>query len=520
MMALRCPIKRKRSAGSVTDTTRGSPISTTDASPNIRTSNIDGGAGGTNKSTGISPPPFIMNEDATIGSSNGVNICSIRDDDDDDDEPRSRQSSLLSFFVKKKVIKSKNHKKSSPTDSSTNTSTCNIIQDTNTNLSSTNVKANTSKSTRPISATASSALSSRSSSPQKKKKKSLTQVYIDCGQSQFGQILCNTCGMLYMPGIVEDENQHKKLCQAYTQGIPCVRGNIKGGRHVVAVGNNNNNNKGRTVQQQQYAPKNGDTGSNYDSATIVLWRPPSCSSSGNNANKKNYKNDKKQDPNTCTTTTNVVPNKHIPSQWPLLAQMISKDLGTHEQSTLDHINNNTVLLYLGNATNNTCSTTRRRSNNNNNNNIINKHNQSGGGPNRILGAVTVQFLCEAYRMISHQERSLTPERAKLGIGLLWTHPVARHKGIATRLVHAARDHSIFGMRIARSDIAFSSPTQAGYDFALHYYNDIKNCNDNSSSNKSNDEKGYNNKGGKNNDEQQQQKENVSRTRPLVYEMHL
>ena len=520
MMALRCPIKRKRSAGSVTDTTTGSPISTTDASPNIRTSNIDGGAGG-GTSTGISPPPFIMNEDATIGSSNGVDICSIRDDDDDD-EPRSRQSSLLSFFVKKKVIKSKNHKKSSPTDSSTNTSTCNIIQDTNTNLSSTNVKANTSKSTRPISATASSALSSRSSSPQKKKKKSLTQVYIDCGQSQFGQILCNTCGMLYMPGIVEDENQHKKLCQAYTQGIPCVRGNIKGGRHVVAVGNNNNNNnnKGRTVQQQQYAPKNGDTGSDYDSATIVLWRPPTCSSSGNNANKKNYKNDKKQDPNTCTTTTNVVHNKHIPSQWPLLAQMISKDLGTHEQSTLDHINNNTVLLYLGNATNNTCSTTRRRSNsNNNNNNIINKHNQNGGGPNRILGAVTVQFLSEAYRMISHQERSLTPERAKLGIGLLWTHPVARHKGIATRLVHAARDHSIFGMRIARSDIAFSSPTQAGYDFALHYYNDIKNCNDNSSSNKSNDEKGYNNKG-KNNDEQQQQKENVSRTRPLVYEMHL
>ncbi|OEU20651.1 hypothetical protein FRACYDRAFT_267713 [Fragilariopsis cylindrus CCMP1102] len=299
--------------------------------------------------------------------------------------------------------------------------------------------------------------------------------------------------MLYMPGIVEDENQHKKLCQAYTQGIPCVRGNIKGGRHVVVVGNNNNNNnnKGRTVQQQQYAPKNGDIGSDYDSATIVLWRPPTCSSSGNNANKKNYKNDKKQDHNICTTTTNVVHNKHIPSQWPLLAQMISKDLGTHEQSTFDHINNNTVF----------------------------KHNQNGGGPNRILGAVTVQFLSEAYRMISHQERSLTPERARLGIGLLWTHPVARHKGIATRLVHAARDHSIFGMRIARSDIAFSSPTQAGYDFALHYYNDIKNCNDNSSSNKSNDEKGYNNKG-KNNDEQQQQKENVSRTRPLVYEMHL
>jgi hypothetical protein len=517
MMVLRCPVKRKRGAGGA------------DASPNIRTSSIDGGGTSTSTSS-ISPPPIIMNEDvdATISSSSsyGVDICSIRDNSEN---AQSRQSSLLSFFVKKKVTKSKHHTKNSLTDSSTSTSS-NIIRNTNTNTktnrSSANADTNTSKSITPTTESSSSPL--RSSPPhKKKKKKSLTQVYIDCGQSQFGQILCNTCGMLYMPGIVEDENQHKKLCQAYTQGIPCIRGNVKGGRHVVGVGVGvgNNNNKSRIVQQH-VPKKNGNATSDYDGATIVLWRPPSCSS-GKNTNKKN----KKQEHNTCTTnttstcttTTTVVHNKHIPSQWPLLAQMISKDLGTHEQSTLDHINNNIVLLYIGNATNNACSTTRRRNNNNNNNNnIINnsKHNQNQNvGPNRILGAVTVQVLSEAYRMISHQERSLTPERAKLGIGLLWTHPVARHRGIATRLVHAARDHSIFGMRIVRHDVAFSSPTQAGYDFALHYYNDVVK-NESNNSNKSNDEKGYNDDSKNNREQQQQQKESLSRTRPLVYEMHL
>jgi len=404
--------------------------------------------------------PIIVNGKAVTSS---CGICSMRDND----EPKSRQSSLLSFFAKKKV-KSK-HK-------STYSSTCsnnirNIIRSSTITTTSTFTSYSPAHNGHVATESSSSiaeTMSSTSRSSHLSPRKSLTQVYIDCGQSKFGQILCSTCGMLYMPGVVEDEEQHTKLCQAYIQGIPTVRGIVKGGRHV----------------------------QNGGAATIVLWRP-----SGIN------RMDKKQKHNTTNDFANY---KYLPSQWPLLAQMISKDLGTHEQSTLNHINNNIVFLYIGNVNN---STSRHRNSINSSSNNNNKHNQNQNGPNRIIGAVTVQVLSEAYRMLSLHERSLTPERAKLGIGLLWTHPVARHKGIATRLVHAARDHTIFGMRIARHDVAFSSPTQAGYDFALHYCGDANtNCITRFDDDKRYNDDEYN--------QQQQHQRDSCQIRPLVYEMHL
>mmetsp|Transcript_45507 Transcript_45507/g.50670 ORF Transcript_45507/g.50670 Transcript_45507/m.50670 type:complete len:435 (-) Transcript_45507:246-1550(-) len=434
-MALHHPVKRKRGAYS--------------SDRNVGTDDI--------------VSPIIVNGKAVTSS---YGICSMRDND----EPKSHQSSLLSFFVQKKM---------KPKHKSTYSSTCssnirNIIRSsaitTTSTFTSYSPADNRGVDTESASSIAET-IPSTSRSSHRSTQKSLTQVYIDCGQSNFGQILCDTCGMLYMPGVVEDEVQHMKLCQAYTQGIPTVRGIVKGGRHVP----------------------------NGDSATIVLWRP----SGGIN------RMDKRQMHNTTNDITNY---KHLPSQWPLLAQMISKDLGTHEQSTLNHINNNIVFLYIGNVNN---SIRRHKNSINSCSSNNNKHNQNQNGPNRIIGAVTVQILSEAYRMLSLHERSLTPERAKLGIGLLWTHPMARHKGIATRLVNAARDHTIFGMRIAQHDVAFSSPTQAGYDFALHFCSDDNNNNCNIRFN--NDERCNDNKY---NQQQQQHQQDSYQIRPLVYEMHL
>ena len=65
-------------------------------------------------------------------------------------------------------------------------------------------------------------------------------------------------------------------------------------------------------------------------------------------------------------------------------------------------------------------------------------------------------------------RSLKSSRALLGIHQIWVHSSHRNKGIASKLVTAARDHLIFGMMIPLELIAFSSPTMEGLRFAKSY----------------------------------------------------
>jgi hypothetical protein len=59
-------------------------------------------------------------------------------------------------------------------------------------------------------------------------------------------------------------------------------------------------------------------------------------------------------------------------------------------------------------------------------------------------------------------------KAVLGVAVVWTHASMRQQGIATRLCDAARSHAVFGMVVSKSQIAFSSPTQAGWAFATKY----------------------------------------------------
>jgi hypothetical protein len=73
-------------------------------------------------------------------------------------------------------------------------------------------------------------------------------------------------------------------------------------------------------------------------------------------------------------------------------------------------------------------------------------------------------------METASERSLTPQRALVGIYQLWTLQGKRGQGIATQLVDAARSKElIFGMQVPKSQVlAFLSPTQAGLAFAKNY----------------------------------------------------
>ena len=85
-----------------------------------------------------------------------------------------------------------------------------------------------------------------------------------------------------------------------------------------------------------------------------------------------------------------------------------------------------------------------------------------------MGVVTVEPIVTAFPMINRYERESEPSKAMLGIAVLWTHPRVRHQGIATKLVDAARESVVFGIVVPKPKVAFSSPTEAGWEFAKNY----------------------------------------------------
>ena len=87
---------------------------------------------------------------------------------------------------------------------------------------------------------------------------------------------------------------------------------------------------------------------------------------------------------------------------------------------------------------------------------------------RVVGLVTAEPVTCGYWMETASERSLTPQKALVGIYQLWTLQASRGQGIATQLVDAARSKLVFGMQVPKSQVAFSSPTQAGLAFAKNY----------------------------------------------------
>ena len=88
----------------------------------------------------------------------------------------------------------------------------------------------------------------------------------------------------------------------------------------------------------------------------------------------------------------------------------------------------------------------------------------------IVGFLSVHPLSEAYPVISYDinMRSQIPKKVTMGIYLIWTLKSNRRKGIANKLVDAARERFVYGMRVEKEKIAFSSPTEHGMQFAKKY----------------------------------------------------
>jgi len=92
----------------------------------------------------------------------------------------------------------------------------------------------------------------------------------------------------------------------------------------------------------------------------------------------------------------------------------------------------------------------------------------------VVGLILVVSIKEAFRLIpgdggdddvSDVKVSQKPTTAHLGVSLVWVQRALRRQKIATRLVEAARRHTIYGVHVPLDAVAFSQPTSLGHALA-------------------------------------------------------
>ncbi|QLL33907.1 hypothetical protein HG536_0F02320 [Torulaspora globosa] len=92
--------------------------------------------------------------------------------------------------------------------------------------------------------------------------------------------------------------------------------------------------------------------------------------------------------------------------------------------------------------------------------------------NRAVGVVTVEVLGPSRgRWMVYESKSIIEHVRPtflLGISRIWVCRTERHKNIATRLVEAARENTIYGRSIDKRQIAWSQPTDSGGKLAFRY----------------------------------------------------
>ncbi|TGZ85285.1 hypothetical protein EX30DRAFT_392646 [Ascodesmis nigricans] len=90
---------------------------------------------------------------------------------------------------------------------------------------------------------------------------------------------------------------------------------------------------------------------------------------------------------------------------------------------------------------------------------------------KVVGIILAERIRHAYRLPNSQGPSLDVEltgqkvEALMGIARVWTCVDARRRGIARRLIAEARRGFIYGMTIAKDQVAFSQPTASGSKLA-------------------------------------------------------
>jgi hypothetical protein len=81
---------------------------------------------------------------------------------------------------------------------------------------------------------------------------------------------------------------------------------------------------------------------------------------------------------------------------------------------------------------------------------------------------TAEIISKAFVLKGLHERSSESRKAMIGIHQLWVHPRCRKTGVATHLVDVISSKLVYGLSVSPTMIAFSSPTEAGAQFAESY----------------------------------------------------
>ncbi len=253
-------------------------------------------------------------------------------------------------------------------------------------------------------------------STKKKKSNNHQQLFLDFGQSSFGKrSVCNICGMLRVHGVAEDDIQHAKVCKDYKEGVTCL--GWKNERTLIHFNND-----------KTTPTRNDDRIIEVRDCDVVQHR------------------------------RKVLEVKRIVDAE--LGFAISGRQGTTGSGLGDKDDDNVIEDPLNGLTSYL---------------YISKK--------RVVGLLLVKRIQRAYQVVLPNStddtddkktasfsisRSLKSTRALLGIHQIWVHSSHRNKGIASKLVTAARDHLIFGMAIPLELVAFSSPTEEGLQFARSY----------------------------------------------------
>jgi ESCO1/2 acetyl-transferase/zinc-finger of acetyl-transferase ESCO len=266
-------------------------------------------------------------------------------------------------------------------------------------------------------------------------------MYLDLGQRNFAQNQeCTICGMLYVHGMEEDAKQHAAICQDYLRGVS-FPSTIKAAR---VVGHH---------QYHHHAPvalkSTSKMGRRDTKASIV---EVSCSMRSGVLGFLPFRSLRNFHFICFCVSLQVRPSDSA-CLWKKVAQIqkvVNQELGFVESASPPRTErNHTAYLCICN--------------------------------NRAVGLVMVERITHAYRLLQLPttaaaknghgdalERSTTARGAVLGVHQVWVHGSHRKRGIARCLVNVARSRMVYGTQVSFDQVAFSSPTQAGVQFAYRY----------------------------------------------------
>ena len=253
--------------------------------------------------------------------------------------------------------------------------------------------------------------------PQQKSK----QLYLDFGQSSFGsRTICNVCNMLYVHGVKEDEENHKKICSDYLHGV-----SFNMWKHA------------RIVLECSSKSKSGLICSGREYGCIVEVK----------------------ESDSLTLRKKVLQVKNI----------VDKELGFWNSSSsmqfTSPVSETNSGCLLGGKTAYFY--------------IENKRVLGFCTVEPISKAFhlyptdNVSKTDDNDNHESTSSRSIESSKAMLGVHQLWCHRSHRKKQIATMLVDIARSKFVYGLNVPLNMVAFSSPTSDGARFARKYGNTDK-----------------------------------------------